>query len=112
MTKALEAAHKCAHNGNLASARKIIDEAIASLNASSLTTQGDEVCIGLLKDLNECRANLEHEANYRMRGSQMMLNTCSAHCTQRAMNSGEMGQGMYLNARARGMRSMFSEHVR
>jgi len=112
MTKALDAAHKCAHSSNLAAARKVIDEATASLNASPLTIQGDEVCIGLLKDLNECRANVEHEANYRMRGSQMLLNTCSAHTTQRAMNSGEMGQGMYLNARARGMRSMFSENVR
>ncbi|CAE7898551.1 YAF9, partial [Symbiodinium necroappetens] len=70
--EALDEARRTADGGNLQQARRILEDASATLGASPLVQSGDPVCLGLLSDLRECMADLNHREDYRQKGSKKM----------------------------------------
>lgn len=66
--EALAAARAAADGGDLEAGRRVLDAALAQLGASPLTAQGDGLCLGLVGDLQDCRADLSHKSQYMQVG--------------------------------------------
>jgi len=109
-TEALELGRKAAQGGDLASARKILAAATETLGASPLVASGDPICIGLLADLNECLADLQHEEDYRSYGSKKMACMHGAHNKQRACYGQDFSNG-YSNVMMKNVKMAFKGNV-
>lgn len=105
-TEALEAGRAAAQGGDLKGARRLLMAALEGLSASPLTVQGDAVCVGLLTDLNECVADLEHEQRYREYGSKKMNCMMGAHMKQRSCFGQDFSE-QYSNVQMRSMKAAF-----
>merc|ERR1711971_1544714 len=101
-TEALDEGRRAAQRGDLENARQHLAKAIETLGASSLTASGDAICLGLLTDLNECLADLQHQETYMKYGSKKMACMQGAHTKQRACFGQDFSKG-YSN---RGMQSL------
>jgi len=109
-TEALEAARKVAQQGSLSKARQYLLVASESLRASPLTVQGDEVCLRLLADINECSADLKHEEVYRCKGSKKMAAMHSSHGKQRSCYGQDFSKE-YSNSTMRDMKTAFEASI-
>ena len=92
--EALENARRVADR-DLKQAREILDAASATLGASPLVINGDPICLGLLSDLQECKADLRDRDDYLLKGSKKMAMISCMHGKQRAAGSAD--KSMYTN---------------
>lgn len=104
--EALDEARRTADGGNLQQARRILEDASATLGASPLVQSGDPVCLGLLSDLRECMADLNHREDYRQTGSKKMAMIGQKHSKQRSSNGVDTGVS-YSNFTQKATRAAF-----
>ncbi|CAE7893614.1 YAF9 [Symbiodinium sp. KB8] len=104
--EALDEAQRTADGGNLQQARRILEDASATLGASPLVQSGDPVCLGLLSDLRECMADLNHREDYRQTGSKKMAMIGQKHSKQRSSNGVDTGVS-YSNFTQKATRAAF-----
>jgi len=107
-TEALDAGRQAAHRGDLTTARRLLAEACETLGASPLTARGDTVCLGLLTDLNECIADLQHQETYQKYGSKKMACMQGAHMKQRACFGQDFSEA-YSNVSMKSMKARFKD---
>lgn len=110
VTKALEDVRARAQGGDLGGARRLLEVACEALSASPLTIQGDADCLGLLADLNDCKADLRRDEDFRHKGSKKMACMAGAHGRQRGC--GQDYSEKYTNNRMHSMKMAFKERVK
>mmetsp|Transcript_43719 Transcript_43719/g.81562 ORF Transcript_43719/g.81562 Transcript_43719/m.81562 type:complete len:656 (-) Transcript_43719:233-2200(-) len=108
--EALEKARAAAGKGNLKEAQVIIDAATNTLGSSALVQRGDAVSLGLLSDLQECRADLSHQDQYMHVGSKKMAMMQAMHSKQRAANGVDMSVE-YSNMKMKSTRAAFKMSI-
>lgn len=81
-TEAIHESKMLADKQDLPAARQKLDAAIAAIQASD--TGSDPFCIGLVEDLEDCKAQVETETQYKAVGEKTMMNAVSCHGNQRS----------------------------
>jgi hypothetical protein len=96
---ALEAMKKVddmANTGNFEQAKKILDEAIASIKNS--VTHDDQFCVNLIQDLEKTKAGLRDKNSWSSGGRQLLMNNFVGQQQQRQSNFDSSSQSIYMNS--------------
>lgn len=100
-----------AQGNNLEVARGILSAACDAMSISPLVDSGDPICLGFVADMEECRADLEHERRYRDMGSKKMACIQGAHQKQRACYVQDFSD-TYRNVEMRSMKAVFKSNCK
>ncbi|KAG2385519.1 hypothetical protein C9374_003334 [Naegleria lovaniensis] len=109
--EAMEQAKTLSDQGKLEEGRKLLTEAIAKIEES--VSGKDEFCVGLVKDLTDCKNNMVDRTTYSNVGSKMLNNYWSAQMCQRATSCESSNtQAVYMNKKKAAMTSAFSSALK
>jgi len=100
-TEALKQSRLLAQEGGLEKGRELLRATMAVIKASP--TAGDEFCIGLIEDLQDCLELLVDTESYQSKGCKKMHNYESAHGYQRSCGA----KGKYMNKSKTAMQEQY-----